>query len=170
MTKKPRFRLWRAEEGVSAVEFAFVAAALSWLILGVLDFGMIYWDQTQVSIAAQAGADYAAGNPAADTTAPPTAIPTSYSTNIQSAVTGATSLATVSASPAPYHTCGCPTATGGIASFSCASNCDTGGAAGTYVVVSATGSYSSIFPWFSNCPASGQCSVSLAATAFVRIK
>jgi Flp pilus assembly protein TadG len=156
-------RLARAGDGATAIEFAFLGTALLWLALGVLDFGMLFWDQMQVAIAAQAGADYAGANSTAYTGTPP-AIPTTYSTNITSAVTGATNLATIAATPAPSALCGCPTAAGGVQSFTCQASCSGGGTAGTYIVVNATGSYTPLFPWAGSGP------ISLTSTAFVQIR
>lgn len=182
-------RLRRAEDGVSAIEFALIATALFWLLLGVIDFGIMYWDQIQVTTAAQAGADYAAVNagnianalsptlnPAS--TSSYASVPSPYATNIQHAVTGATTLSTISATsptPAgcssnPCAMCACPTASGGVGAAACSATCSSGGSAGTYIVVNASGTYNPIFPWFSSCPSSGQCTVTLTATSFVRIE
>jgi Flp pilus assembly protein TadG len=127
-------RLWRSEDGVSAIEFAVVGGALSLLLLGVLDFGVGYWDKVQVGDAARAGADYAERN-AYD------------STKIQSAITNATTLSGIQASPAPSSFCGCPDITSGVGSVSCTTTCSDGTAAGTYVTVYAQKSYSTIFAW-----------------------
>ncbi len=127
-------RLWRCEQGVSAIEFAVVGGTLSLLLLGILDFGRAYWEKVQVGDAAQAGADYAQRN--------------GYSsTAIQSAVTNATALSGVQASPAPSQFCGCPNASSGVTSSSCTATCSDGTTAGTYVTVNANVSYSTIFAW-----------------------
>src|SRR5260370_41103176 len=94
-------RLWRGEEGVSAIEFAVVGGSLSLLLLGVLDFGIGFWEKIQAGDAAQAGAQYAARN--------------GYdSARIQTAVTRATTLSGVQASPAPTPTSGGPDARSGV--------------------------------------------------------
>lgn len=127
-------RLWRSEDGVSAVEFAVVGGALALLLLGVLDFGLAYWEKVQVGDAARAGADYAERN--------------GYnSTNIQSAITNATTLSGIQASPAPSQFCGCPNSTSGVTSGLCTATCSDGTTAGTYVTVSAQKSYTTIFSW-----------------------
>jgi Flp pilus assembly protein TadG len=127
-------RLWRSEDGVSAIEFAVVGGVLSLLLLGVLDFGIGYWDKVQVGDAARAGADYAERN--------------GYdSTKIQSAVTNATTLSGLQANPAPSKFCGCPNAASGVTSVSCSATCSDGTAAGTFVTVFAQKSYSTIFAW-----------------------
>lgn len=127
-------RLWRNEDGVSAIEFAVVGGALSLLLLGVLDFGMAYWKKEQVGDAARAGANYAERN--------------GYnSTNIQSAITNATTLSGIQASPAPSQFCGCPNASTGVSTVSCTATCTDGTTAGTYVTVSAQATYTTIFAW-----------------------
>jgi len=127
-------RLWRREEGVSAIEFAVVGGSLSLLLLGVLDFGIGFWEKIQVGDAAQAGAQYAARN--------------GYdSARIQTAVTSSTTLSGVQASPAPSETCGCPNASSGVTTAVCSTTCSDGETAGTYVTVNAQVSYRTIFAW-----------------------
>jgi Flp pilus assembly protein TadG len=127
-------RLWRTEDGVSAIEFALIGGALSLLLLGVFDFGMAYWQKVQVGDAARAGADYAERN--------------SYdSTRIQNAVANATTLSGVQATPAPSQFCGCPDVGSGISSVSCSATCSDGSTAGTFVTVNARISYATIFAW-----------------------
>ena len=134
MARSSWSRLWRGEDGVSAIEFAVVGGVLSMLLLGVLDFGIGYWQTVQVGDAARAGADYAEKN-AYD------------STKIQSAITNATTLSGIQASPAPSSFCGCPNITTGVSSVSCSATCSDGTTAGTYVTVYAQKSYSTIFAW-----------------------
>jgi hypothetical protein len=55
-------------------------------------------------------------------------------------------LASISATPAPAQSCGCPSASTGITAATCGSTCTGGGNAGTYVTVNAQASYSAIFP------------------------
>src|SRR5689334_18227335 len=106
-------RLWRSDDGVSAIEFAVIGGVLSMLLLGVLDFGIGYWQKVQVGDAARAGADYAERN--------------GYdSTKIQSAITNATTLAGIQATPAPSSFCGCPNITSGVTSVSCSASCSDG--------------------------------------------
>jgi Flp pilus assembly protein TadG len=139
MMSRPRYRLWTAEDGVGAIEFAFVAGILSMLLLGICDFGLGFWEQMQVANAARAGAEYA--------------VKSGYnSSNIQTAVTNSTSLSGIQASPAPAQTCGCPDAASGITPQTgtppnCTAVCANGDAAGTYVTVNAQVSYSTIFAW-----------------------
>lgn len=129
-----RSSLLVAEDGVSAIEFALVVSILCVLVLGILDFGVGFWEQMQVGSAAVAGADYAVKN--------------GYdSSAIQTAVTSATGLSAIEASPAPSQSCGCPDATAGIISATCGASCSGGGTAGKYVTVNARVSYTTIFGW-----------------------
>jgi Flp pilus assembly protein TadG len=121
--------------GVSTIEFAVIASTLATLAIGMLDFGIGLWQQMEVGNAARAGAEYAS----------------KYGFNtsaIQSAVTSATSLATISASPAPAEQCGCPDASSGVTlsgSPPCnTTTCSNGATASTYISVSAQASYTDL--------------------------
>jgi len=149
--RRPQNPLWAAQDGVSAIEFAFVAGILSMLLLGVCDFGLGFWEQMQVANAARAGTEFAVKN--------------GYdATNIQTAVTNATNLAGIQASPAPSSSCGCPDVTTGVTAATCGSTCADGSTAGTYVTVNAQISYRTLFAWpgLSN-------PMTLASTATVRL-
>ncbi len=125
-------RLFFDEKGTAAVEFGMVGTMLTLLLLGLIDFGMGYWELIQVGNAARAGAEYAILNgwnqPA-----------------ITTAVTSATGLISIAATPAPTQSCGCPSAGAGITAAACGANCAGGGTAGAYVTVNAKASYSTIF-------------------------
>src|SRR5579863_9060568 len=100
MKRGERAQLWRANDGVGAIEFAFVAGILAVMLLGVLDFGIGFWEKMQVNNAVQAGAEYATKS--------------GYdSANIETAITNATGLGAIQASPAPSQGCGCPNAATG---------------------------------------------------------
>lgn len=131
-------RLLRAEEGVSAIEFGFIAPLLALLVMGIIDFGMGIWHDMQVANAAEAGAAFASVNGWNAT-----------ASQIQNAVTSATSLSTIEASPAPWiMSCGCPnSASTGITQTTCGTPCPDGSEAGHYWVVSAQDSYSMILPY-----------------------
>src|SRR5438067_12685895 len=127
------FRLWRARDGSGSIEFALIASMLVMLLLGILDFGLGFWQQMQVANAARAGAQYAVKN--------------GYdSTSIQTAETNATALSGLT-TPAPTQFCGCPNATTGITAVTCGSVCNSGTTAGTYVTVNAQASFATIFSW-----------------------
>lgn len=144
-------RLFFDDKGTAAIEFGLIGTILSLLLLGVVDFGMGYWEQIQVGNAARAGAEYAIVNGW-------------NQSGISTAVTSATGLTSISASPAPAQSYGCPSATAGIVAASSGSNCSGGGTAGTYVTVGALATYSPIFPFsgFAN-------NMTLTATTIVRI-
>lgn len=134
MRRRQLARLRSAEDGVSAIEFAFVAGILSMLLLGICDFGLGFWQQMQVANAARAGAEFAIKN--------------GYDTNnIQTAVTNATNLAGIQANPPPSSSCGCPNATTGVTNATCGAACPDGSTAGMYATVRAQVSYRTLFAW-----------------------
>ena len=134
-TRSRRTGQFRTDEsGAAAVEFGLAATMLCFLMVGLMDFGMGYWERIQVGNAARAGAQYAM----------------SYGwdqTNISTAVTNATSLTSISASPAPTQACGCPSVSSGIVAATCGASCAGGGLAGTYVTVNATATYSPLLSY-----------------------
>jgi hypothetical protein len=91
--------LMRASGGSSAVEFALAAPVLLGLLVPVVDLGMAFSQQIKVQQSAQAGAQYATTHPWTSTSA----------TAIANAVTAASTLTSLTASPAPSQSCGCPT-------------------------------------------------------------
>src|SRR5437764_9546401 len=142
------FGLWRATEGSGSIEFAIVGTFLTLLLLGTLDFGMVFFQEMQIANAAQAGADYVMGR--------------AYNaTNVTSAAQGATNLTGVTVAPSTLL-CGCPSTTGGVSSATCGTACPAAnsGTATGYVKVQATVSYRTVFPWFSSNP------VTLTSTAY----
>ena len=143
-----RFRLWRATDGASSIEFALIGTFLTFLLLGTLDFGMVFFQQMQVANAAQAGADYVMGR--------------AYNaTSVTSAAQGATNLTGVTVNPSTVL-CGCPSASGGVSSATCGSSCPgaNAGLATGYVKVQTSVSYRTVFPWFATNP------VTLSSTAY----
>src|ERR1700686_5281626 len=90
--------LMRAEHGNAAIEFALATPILIGLLVPVADLGMAFSQQIKVQQAAQAGAQYAL-------------LHGFNSSAISNAVTAATTLATVTAWPAPTTSYGCPTGT-----------------------------------------------------------
>jgi Flp pilus assembly protein TadG len=160
MGKKLFSRLWRAREGLGAVELGFIAPVLFTLLLGVLDFGMAFWQQMQIANAADAGAQWGMAN--------------AYNaTSIRTVAQSATNLSTVTVDPT--NPCGCATSTGVAGGYgtppSCTA-CPDGTTAQAYIVVNAHMCYSTLFHWpgltycstsDSNC--SGCTSAQLALTA-----
>ena len=154
-------QLFLDRKGTAAVEFGVVGSFLSLLTIGLVDFGMGYWEQMEVGNAVRAGTEYVIANSSSLVT-------TWDATSIENAVTNATSLSGLSASPAPSTSCGCPTASGGITTVAgtaptCGGACTGGGTAGAYVTVNAKVSYTTLltYPAISN-------PVTLSATMTVR--
>jgi len=126
--------LWRHRRGNAAIELSLLATPLVLMLVGMADYGAAVYRQMQVQHAAQAGAEYALKYGFS-------------STAIATAVTSATALAGVTATPAPAQSCGCASGTT-ITAATCGSTCPaTSLAAGTYVTVSAQGSYTTIVPY-----------------------
>jgi Flp pilus assembly protein TadG len=142
--------LLRAPEGNAAMEFGLVAPMLGALLVPLIDLGIGFYQRMQVQDAAQAGAQYAMTHGW-------------NSTAIQNAVTSATTLS-ISASPAPVRSCGCP-GTASVVSAACGSTCTDGHPTGTYVTVSAQALYTTLVPY----PALGS-SVTLSAQSTARIQ
>ena len=130
-----RLRVGRRDlgrRGIAAVEFAIAGAFLSLALVATYDFGRASWTRMQVVAAAHIGAAFAASNGF-------------NSSLISGAVTSSSNLATLTASPAPAQVCGCPAGTAGVTIVTCGSTCTAGNGAGTYVQVSARGTYSFVF-------------------------
>src|SRR5712692_1415424 len=51
-------RLWAARDGLGAIEFGFIAPVLVAMLLGILDFGLAFWQQMEIANAADAGAQW----------------------------------------------------------------------------------------------------------------
>lgn len=142
--------LHRDRRGNAAIEFALLAAPLILMMVGTVDYGFGIYRQMEVQNAAQAGAEYAL----------------KYgfnTTGITSAVTSATAYS-ISASPAPVQSCGCPSGTT-ISPAACGSSCASGATAGVYVTVAAQATYTTIIP-YPGIPNS----YTLAAASTVRIQ
>lgn len=146
-------RLVAAVDGTAAVEFALVAPILMGMLVPLADLSMAFATRIQVQQAVQAGAQYAVIHPW--TSNSPTAI--------ANAVTSATTLS-VSATPAPSQSCGCP-ANSTITSATCGSTCNDGTTAGYYVTVSAQYTYTPATPY----SILGS-SVTLSAQSMVRVQ
>src|SRR5215472_1663094 len=118
--------------GNAAIELALLAPPLLLLAIGTADYGFCLYQQMEVQNAAQAGAEYARKH--------------GFSTSgISGAIAGATPLS-ITASPAPAQSCGCPSGTS-ITSATCGSTCASGAAAGTYVTANAQATYTTIVPY-----------------------
>lgn len=138
--------LKRAENGVSAIEFALATPILLALILPLLDLGQAASEQIRLNLAVQAGAQYASLNLWGGTS----------SSDISGIVNNATTLSLSSVSATEY--CGCPNAGAAPTLYaypsapdSCASkypSC-TGDSspAGVYVQVSAQYNHTAVVPF-----------------------
>ena len=138
--------------GVSALEFAFIAPILIALPVPVFDLGLGLYAQMQVYSAAQSGAQYVL-------------LHTYDSAQIQSAATSATPLAVTVAS---QQNCGCPNGTSitlGGAPGTCGT-CAGGAAAGTYVQVTVSTTYTPLIAF----PPLIRSSYALASTSTLRFQ
>jgi Flp pilus assembly protein TadG len=119
--------------GTAAIELGIIAPVLVLALICTFDLGLGIYRSMQVESAAQAGAEYA--------------IARGYSVDgVTRAVANATSFTGVSADPAPFQFCGCAAASG-VTSVTCGLPCPDGTAAGTYVTVSAQGTYNTFLPY-----------------------
>lgn len=141
----------RGRSGLAAIEFAIIGPVIVIALICTCDLGLAIYHDMQVESAADAGAEYAAlyGYDA---------------TKISNAVIASTSGFTINASPAPVQSCDCPT-NGGVTQVTCGNTCADGTLAGTYVTVSAAGTYTTIIPY----PALPK-SFALSSTTVVRVQ
>ena len=119
--------------GVAAIEFGLLAPLLAMAIICTVDLGLGIYRNMQVQNAAQAGAEYALTHGF-------------LATAIMTATTSATSFSAVRATPSPVQFCGCPSVIG-VSGAACGSTCAGGAQAGTYVTVSAQGTYNTMIPY-----------------------
>jgi Flp pilus assembly protein TadG len=157
-------RLWAASDGLGAIEFGFIAPFLLLMLLGVLDFGMAFWQQMEIANAADAGAQWGMTN-------------TYDQDKIRTVARSATNLTGTTISPS--NTCGCVnsatnTITTGYGSPGSCSACPTGSVSSTasnYIVVNANVCYKPVFPTWPGLSYGGDgCAsntISLKAQSFV---
>ncbi len=124
----------RDQRGAAAVEFGLMLPVVAAMAVPIIDVSLGVYTQQQVRDAAEAGARYVALHGFTTTTA------------IQNAVTQATGLSSLSATPAPTQSCGCPTSTG-IAAATCGATCPNGQVAGYYATVNAQYVYTPPFAY-----------------------
>ena len=118
--------------GTIAIEFAIIGPTLVLMMACTVDLGMGIYRKMQVQNAAQAGAEYAIAH--------------GFTSSIANAVTNATSFSGIAATPVPNQFCGCPSSSS-VTAATCNSACPSGAVAGTYVAVSAQGTYNTILPY-----------------------
>lgn len=127
-------RFWAAKDGLGAIEFAFIAPFLLTMLLGILDFGMAYWQQMEIANAADAGTQWAMAN--------------GYDrTSITSVATSATGLSGINVTPS--YSCGCLSGTSITLSGNppCGGSCSQGGSPQPYIIVNTQMCYSTLFTW-----------------------
>ena len=112
------------ESGIAAIEFAIIAPLMALILVGVTELGFAVRQQMQVQEAAAAGAQYAA-------------LKGWDPSNIALAVTNAANGGGIGATPAATSFCGCPTASGIVAS-TCGQPCPDHLTARAYVKVNAS--------------------------------
>lgn len=133
MRKGPRQRRLSGHNGANAaIEMTLLAPVLVFMIVGMADYAAATHRRMQVQHAAQAGADFAMRN-------------TFEPGLIGNAVMNAAA-AGITADPAPVETCGCASGSS-ITAAICGTTCADGFLAGTYINVSAQGSYTTILPY-----------------------
>ena len=126
-------RAVRDRRGAAAVEFGIMIPLLSLMAVSVTDIGLAVYRKMQVEGSAQAGVQYA--------------IARGFdASRVSSAVTNATNSTAITASPAPYQFCGCPTSNG-VGTVGCGTVCTGGVQAGTYITVSAQAMYSTLLDY-----------------------
>lgn len=134
-------QLLRNRSGVAMVELALVTPMLAVMTAGTIDYAMLIVSKLAVEGAARDGASYAVahGYDSATIGGKVTASSGQRSTSFLSAIT---------ANPAPSRWYGCAdAATGVVTATSSTSICPSGLTAGTYVTVSASGTYTYLIPW-----------------------
>ena len=142
MREKWRRRLTGDRRGVGALEFGLLAPVVMLLLLGVYDFGMAYWEQMQISNAADTGAQWAMQNPYDATSVKTLA---ENATPLRPAVSSHTAYGCPSGSGMSYG--GLDSSTGQWKSYSSTSTCPDGTTAHNYVIVDTQICYSTIFHW-----------------------
>jgi len=153
MCKKRLSGLWAATEGLGAVELGFIAPFLLLLLLGIADFGLAFWQQMEIANAADAGTQFAMGNPVDLSN-------TAGKDTIKNIARNSTNLTSVQLDqPEPEQICGCATSTGvtsGYGTYPSCTSCPDGTAAKGYVVVNTRICYTTLFTW----PGLNYCSTS----------
>jgi Flp pilus assembly protein TadG len=126
-----RTRFWRSTNGAAAAEFAVLFPILAILIVGLVDFGRVYYTGVTVANAARTGAEYGSTDPAnsGDTTG----------MRLAAQQDGAEA-GTVDISARRFCLCG-------GSSASCTVLCGSGAAPEVYVEVSARTSFATLLPY-----------------------
>jgi hypothetical protein len=167
--------------GAAMVEFAILAPAIAFIVVYLLDFGFYTFRQMEVQHAAQAGAQYAIANDGFPSNCP------GASCSISTAVSEDSNdpKFPISATPAPVQFCGCPSSSGvtqvSTGNSACSATntgscpqpnpaCTGGQLSGTYVTVSAQGTYTPLVAPLNGGLFSTKSSYTLSACATVRVQ
>jgi Flp pilus assembly protein TadG len=127
----------RNRRGGASLELALITPMLVLLFIGTYDMGFLFYAQSQVETAANAGALLAA-----------TQGSTNFDANaVSSAIRGASYPLAISVPTAPYMACGCPNGTSGLTPQVCDSQCADASHAKHYAVVSAQANTFGILNW-----------------------
>jgi Flp pilus assembly protein TadG len=144
--------VWRANEGVAAIEFALLATLFLIILAGTVNLGLLLYTASQLDAAVSAGAQYAENNHA-------------NLSGLQSTITTlvdnvngtnwASSTVNVNNNDFTTTDCYCPTGTptknwSWGSKYTCGSVCANGGVAGQFVTIIATPteSFSAFLPTF----------------------
>jgi Flp pilus assembly protein TadG len=131
-------RFLRNKTGGASLELCLVTPMLIVMMIGIYDMGFLLYGQSQVETAADAGALYAAKQGFGAWNA----------ANVTSATQGASYPIAVTATPAPYTACGCPSGATAMVPQNCGTPCADGvTSASHYAVVSAQATMTPIINW-----------------------
>jgi Flp pilus assembly protein TadG len=129
--------------GVAAIEFGIIAPVLAVALVCTIDLSLGVYRKMEVQNSAQTGAEYALAH-GFDATAIASAT-RNATTWTQHDAQGNT-IQAVTATPTPVQFCGCASASG-VTSATCGTPCPSGVLPGTYVTVSAQGTYTTLMPY-----------------------
>jgi Flp pilus assembly protein TadG len=132
--------------GVAAVEFGLILPVFVTLLIGCLDFGLAYLADAQLAAAVSAGAQYAFTQGQTESGSTLTSDVSSFVTAVSQVSLSALTVTNnngLSATSCYCVTGATPTYTGPV---SCGSTCTDGSTAGKFVAISASFTYTPIFP------------------------
>jgi Flp pilus assembly protein TadG len=148
--------------GLAAIEFAFIMPVFLILLVGVVDLGMMLFEDYKLDQAVAAGAEYAAVNPSSVDSTSGATLANSIATTVADANGSAWANDSVTVNDGPTaivtngtlvsggtaanaNNCYCPTGSAPNWSWgsamTCGANCAGGGTAGKFVTITATASY-----------------------------
>ena len=134
---RPRRRFGRTRSGGAAVELAVVFPVLLLLIIGVVDYGRVFYTSVAVSNAARAGAEW--GAQSSTTSGGPTNVTDTAGMKAFAQADG-NEAGTLTVTPLVYCECG-------GAAHSCTNACGGGAAPDVFVKITASKSVSMFLPY-----------------------